>query len=295
MGSRIFYGIKYGSFVVAWILLIIAIRKLLRGRIFWCIFWLILGWLFIWARFIEPYRVVVQETMINTWFTGNVVLIADTHLWVLKWQSYLQKIVEKINTLHDVQAVLIAWDLTFEPVDHSREALEELFSPLADSKFPVIAVLWNHDVWVPWPELKKPLIQALNAHWVIYLENDRYQLWNLRVVWLWPHLRGTDDISLLDEMSVDDNVIVLTHNPDTTLNYDNYHADVTLVWHTHCGQVRFPWLPFLYTRAIPVVWDFDCWLYDDSLNKIFITSWLGESRLPIRFFNPPTIDLIRFR
>lgn len=233
--------------------------------------------------------------MVNTWFTGNVVLIADTHLWVYKGENYLQKVINKINQLENIQAVLIAWDLTFEPVDYSHEALKNLFAPLADSKFPVIAVLWNHDVWVPGPELKKSLIQALNANGVIYLENDRYQLWELRIVWLWPHLRGTDDISLLDSMSIKDNVIVLTHNPDTTLQYKNYNADITLVWHTHCGQVRFPWFPFLYRRAIPVVWDFDCGLYDETLSKIFITSWLGETWLPIRFLNPPTIDLIRFR
>lgn len=54
--------------------------------------------------------------------------------------------------------------------------MTQLFSPLQDIDFPVFAVLGNHDVQHPGPELRKELIQALNAHDVLFLHNDIYDL-----------------------------------------------------------------------------------------------------------------------
>ncbi|MGB2110884.1 MAG: hypothetical protein ACPHY8_03075 [Patescibacteria group bacterium] len=42
-----------------------------------------------------------------------------------------------------------------------------------------------------------------------------------------------DDTSLLQEFTPSDNIIVLAHNPDTTLKYSNNVVDLTLAGHTH--------------------------------------------------------------
>jgi predicted MPP superfamily phosphohydrolase len=47
---------------------------------------------------------------------------------------------------------------------------------------------------------------------------------------------------LINDFLPEEKVVVLTHNPDTTLNYANNLADLTLVGHTHCGQIRIPFL-----------------------------------------------------
>ena len=68
-------------------------------------------------------------------------------------------------------------------------------------------------------------------------------------------MNNEDRRGLLDVQEFDHPVIALTHNPDTTSSYtEKYRANVTLVGHTHGGQVR---IPFLYKRAIPVEGDFD--------------------------------------
>lgn len=289
------FTIYYGSYVFAWLLFLVFLRKLLRWRLLWIVFrWAILG-LFVRARFVEPQRIQTQDIMIDVWFHNNFVLIWDVHLWVYKNERYLSKIVDKINTLEDIDAVLIAWDFTYEP-KKDQKYMNSLFAPLAESKFPVIAVLGNHDVQVPWPDIRKELVHALNTHWVTLLHNDRILLWNTTITWLWPHMAWEDQVGILDVCDPNDNVVVLTHNPDTLSKYHNENADVTLVWHTHCGQVRLPWIqdrlrPYTY----PVKGDFDCGLIEHDYTKLYITSGLGEVLFPMRFLNPPTIDVIHLR
>jgi len=100
-------------------------------------------------------------------------------------------------------------------------------------------------------------------------------------------------VRLLKNFHVVNNVIVLTHNPDTVLNYNNYNADITLVGHTHCGQIRLPLIhdrlrPYIY----PVEGDFDCGYKRTKYTQLFITPGLGEVIVPLRRRNPPTISVI---
>jgi uncharacterized protein len=71
----------------------------------------------------------------------------------------------------------------------------------------------------------------------------------------------------------ENNVVVITHNPDTTRLYTNAIADVTLAGHTHCGQIR---IPFLYKYLIPVKGradeKYDCGYYKTDETQLFITA-----------------------
>lgn len=287
--------IYYGSYAFAWFLFLVFLRKLLRGRLLWIVFrWAILA-LFVRARFVEPNRVQMQDTVVDVWFYNNFVLIWDLHLWPYKKVNYLKKIIDRINTLENIDAVLIAWDFVYEP-KNDQKYLDSLFAPLAQSKFPVIAVLGNHDVEVPGPDIRRELTQALNTHGVTLLHNDRMMLWNTTITGIWPHMAGEDQTEILDTCEPEDNIVVLTHNPDTVTKYRNENADVTLVWHTHCGQIRLPWIQeYIRPYTYPVEWDFDCGLIDNEYTKLYITSWLGEVMLPMRFMNPPMIDVIHLR
>jgi len=288
--------IYYGSYVVAAFLLWKFLKRLRAWKILGILFWWLFSWLFIRARFIEPQQINVQETRLDVWFEKNIVLLADLHLGVYKSSDYLQRVINKINSLENIDAVVIAWDLTNEPVDISQKALTEVFVPLSQSIYPVYAVLGNHDVEIPWPDLRRNLIEALTSNNVTFLHNDIVRLDQVYLAWLWPHLAWEDNIQILDVFEESDDLVVLTHNPDTIIWYDTQKiADVTLVWHTHCGQIRFERLPALYKRAIPTVGDFDCGIYNDLYTKLYITPWLWEVVLPMRFLNPPTIDVLRLR
>ena len=238
----------------------------------------------------------IQESRIDVWFEKNIVLISDLHLGVYKSSAYLQRVINKINNLNNIDAILIAGDFTYEPVEIDKKSLTELFAPLSQSIYPVYAVLGNHDVQIPWPDLRSDLISALNINDVTFLNNDVVRLDQTYLIWLWPHLSGEDKIEILQQYSANDDIIVLTHNPDTIIWYTKQDiADITLVWHTHCGQIRFERLPALYKRAIPTVGDFDCGIYNDLYTQLYISPWLWEVVLPMRFLNPPTIDILRLR
>ena len=287
----VYEAIYWWSYALVFLTLCRLFRLLKRGRVL--PFLLVAGFLvlFVWMRFREPAQIEVEEKMIDIWVHKKVVLISDLHLWVYKDWVYLQKVVNKINSLWGIDYVFIAGDFTYNPTKHQN--LDELFQPLADLKVPVYAVLGNHDEQKPWPDLKYDLVRALEKNGVQYLQNDVVKLDGFFLVGLGPHLAGEDDVFLLKNFHVLNKVVVLTHNPDTVLNYNNSNADLTLVGHTHCGQIRLPLIhdrlrPYYY----PVEGDFDCGYMKTKYTKLYITPWLGEVIIPMRRRNPPKISVI---
>lgn len=243
---------------------------------------------FIYARFIEPNIILTRTTQIETGFQAKIVVIADMHIGVYKDIAFLQRVANKINEISDVDAVLIAGDLTYySPED--TEGLTEMFSPLKDIKVPTYAVLGNHDEEMPGPPIQKELILALKGNNISYLENTSAKTAKFTVLGLGDKDANKDDISKINDFSDKDNLIVLTHNPDTTLRYTNSIPDLTISGHTHGGQNR---IPFLYKKLIPCNGDFDEGLYNTKTGKLFITGGLGEVGLPMRLGIPPTIEIL---
>lgn len=249
--------------------------------------------LFVYARYIERYIVIIQERFVEVGFKGKIIVFADPHLGVYKSNSILKDTVNKINQQGDIDAVLIPGDFTFYPKDSQN--LEDLFSPLNDINYPVYAVLGNHDSEQPGPPLQKELEIALEKNGVIFLHNEFEKIPNtqITILGLGDHWAQEDDISKINQFTQDDNVIVLTHNPDTTSQYKNAIADLTVCGHTHGGQIR---IPFLYKKVIPTKGDFDRGIYNlEDNKKLFITSGIGETGLPLRFLNPPVLDVLNLK
>jgi len=272
------YG-SYLSFPFLW--------WMLRRRNYFFIF---LSILFIYARFVEPKILLLNHYKIETGFKAKYALVADIHLGVYNDESILKRVVEKVNT-QDVEALLIAGDFTYEP---KIKNLEKLFRPLQDVKVPVYAVLGNHDKRRPGANLDRELVTVLTKLGVHVIDNQEVKLNGVTILGLGSHWADEDEVSLISKHTKEENLLVLTHNPDTTLNYPlNHVADVTLVGHTHGGQVRIPWL---YHYAIPVSgkipWDQG--EYDYKHHKVFITSGVGIIGLPLRFLIPPVVDIIEF-
>ena len=278
--------IYYGSFLVfPFLLLLYYFHHLLP-------FWLLVGLLilaiaFVWSRFIETNIIKVNETTLPAGFSAKIALIADTHLGVYKDERFLARVVEKINQ-ESVDYVLIAGDLTYaaKPEDLSR-----LFAPFKKLKPPVYAVLGNHDVEPPIQPLRDNMISVLKANNINILNNETVTLKDFTLVGLGDSWYEEDDITLLDNLSKEEKVVVLTHNPDTVMKYTNNNADFTLTGHTHGGQIR---LPFLYKYMIPTNGNFDKGFSEETHTKLFITCGLGEVGLPMRLFNPPVIDILHF-
>lgn len=246
-----------------------------------------------WGLFFERNMLTVQYSTIKTGFKGRFALIADTHLGIWKDEKWLMQIVDKINEINEsekLDGVLFAGDLTYEP---QITDLEKLFSPLKNLNTTVYVTLGNHDVEKPGPMLRKDLTTVLKSYSnvsllnndIVYLESK-----NIYIAGLGDNWNKEDDVEIINRFSENDNVVVIAHSPDTTLKYKNNLPDLTVSGHTHCGQLR---IPFIYKPFIPVIGDFDKGLYTTKYNNFgFITCGLGEVALPVRIFNPPTIDIL---
>lgn len=279
--------IFYGSFLVFPLLLLLFYKRIKLSWvsfIFLCVSLL----LFVYARFIEPQVIITRETEIFVWFDAKVILTSDLHLGRYKWEQFLERVVKKINSL-DADAVFIAGDLTYEP---DIPELESLFESLQNINKPVYWVLGNHDVERPGPKLRTELVKALDKKNIHFLNNDIVDMWNYTLVWLGSHWSNEDDVDILDDFSQDDNILVLMHNPDTLSKIDHKKSDLYLAGHTHAWQIRIPWL---YKKVIPTVWNYDVWLTQEIMWSLYISSWLGEIWLPMRFLNPPVIDLLHLK
>lgn len=257
----------------------------------WYLFYFILSLLFIYARFIEPQMIIIKHAEISTGFQGRFVLLADLHLWLFKNEKFLEKIIKKIQKLENIDGILIPWDFTLV-LDENAD-LEKLFAPFSDLTIPIYATLWNHDTMRPWPNISQKLRTVLEKNNIIVLNNEtsQYTSKNIHILWLWDNWSNDDKIEMIWDFTQKDNLIVLAHNPDTTLKYTNNIADITVSWHTHWWQIR---IPFIWKKILPVKWDFSNGYYDYNGIKLYITSWVGEVGLPLRFRIPPEIVVLDF-
>ena len=253
----------------------------------WPLF-ILLSLLFIYARFIEPKLLFVNHYKIHTGFKAKYALIADMHLGIYNNASIMERTVAKINK-ENVDAVLIAGDFTYEPQFYD---MKKLFTSLSHLNVPVYAVLGNHDCQRPGPDIRDELEKVLTTLGGDVITNKAIKLNGVTILGLGSLWARDDEIDLLDKYTKEDNLVVLTHNPDTTLDYmPNHNPDLTLAGHTHGGQIR---IPYLYKKVIPVRGDvlWDQGLYSFKNEKVFVTSGIGEIGLPMRFLIPPTIDIL---
>jgi uncharacterized protein len=286
----IFYGSYFAFPFIAYVLW--WMRKPGRRVIGVCA--LAVSLLFVWARFVEPQMIRVQETVLSgTGIDARIILISDIHLGIYKDSGFLDRVVRRINAL-PADAVVIAGDFTYEPDPGSLHAL---FSPLSRIRQPVYAVLGNHDQQAPGPDIDIALRKALADNGVEIIEGrvvavgDGYRLAGLGDRWA-----GKDDPAFLKAGPVDLPTIVVAHNPDSAMRLASTDAAIVLAGHTHGGQIRIPWL---YRRVIPSAYGFDraeqiVQLPEGDM-RVFVTAGIGEIGLPMRLFNPPTIDVLQLR
>jgi predicted MPP superfamily phosphohydrolase len=240
---------------------------------------------FIWSRFIEPRVVIVEDVRIEVGFSGKIALISDLHMGVYKGEDFLQKVVNNLNS-KEVDLVLIAGDFTHYP---DIDRLDRIFSPFNDLEHPAFGVLGNHDVEKPGPKLRDELTMALQNNGVTVLNNEIVEFNNFKLIGLGSRLNNEDNIDLLQEVTYQDNTIVLAHNPDTSLRYNDDRVDISFFGHTHGAQVK---VPFIYESWLPGSGVFNEGLYETPQGKVYVTSGLGEAVLPMRLLNPPVIDII---
>jgi len=177
----------------------------------------------------------------------------------------------------------------FVPPEPIANELANLRAPLG-----VIAVLGNHDWWDAGAEVR----HALESCGVRVLENEavsvkyrQQSFWVGGLADLWT--RGNGVAATLSQIHDNEPVLLLMHNPDAFPGIP-VRVSLSLAGHTHGGQVN---LPLIGRPNVPSKFGqrYAYGLIEESGRKMFVTSGVGTSVVPVRFRVPPEIVILEVR
>jgi len=254
----------------------------------------VLGWAY-WTAIADP---VVREAELALpgWPAGqppiSALLIADIHVAGPDMPpERLARIVDQANALAP-DIVLLAGDFVSDKRISTRAySLAEALAPLARlrARLGIVAVLGNHDRWRDAAEAR----QALARIGIRVLDNDAVQAGPLAIGGLDDAFTDHADpgAAVTAMRGLTGARIMLSHSPDP---FPNLPADVALMLagHTHCGQVRLPFI-----GAISTMSDhgdrYACGLIRENGRILVVTAGLGTSILPLRLGAVPDMWLLR--
>ena len=223
----------------------------------------------------------------------SVALVSDLHLRnsstaIDHWQQLIYSI---NNSAADY--VLLAGDYIANINDISvvREIRESFIDSLSVIEKPYALVLGNYETWTD----RKSWLDAFTAQGIPALENQTIVLRGDKPICVigvgdayTGHNKGVSIPSDCSQYPM----IQLTHDPSAAFKSNS--SGIWLAGHTHCGQVRLPlfgplWVPSEAPK------ESHCGLYEDEVKKVFVSSGVGNSVLPLRFLAQSQIEIVKFQ
>jgi predicted MPP superfamily phosphohydrolase len=248
------------------------------------------------ARFVEP-RILLTRThdvALSRCMAGagaaRVAVFSDTHIGIFGNAIPVSRIARRVNTL-DADFVMIAGDFTYWL---APEKFPAAFDALGEIEAPVYAVMGNHDVGLPGPNVGAPLSASLTGIGVIVL-NDAVTV--IEIGGQPVELAGLSDLwadkqklALLEKRGPAPR-LVLTHNPATIRTLlPRQSVDLMIAGHTHGGQIN---LPIVTCAFLPSMCRLTLGGFKETeRGPVFVTTGTGMVGLPMRFNAPPRIDVL---
>jgi hypothetical protein len=251
----------------------------------------------IWAFGIEPGMLVVRHPRMELpgWKSDlRIAVLSDLHIGSPHvGLDKLRTIVEKTNG-EKPELIVLLGDFViggpsrrggvrgggFVEPEQTAAELKKLHAPLG-----VYAVLGNHDWWYDGERVGK----ALTDVGIPVLENKAVHvgpIWLGGIADFWT--REPDVAGTLQQVTGDDPVVLITHNPDI---FPDVPARVSLLLaaHTHGGQVNLPVIGRVVTTSRL---GYVAGEYVEQGRHLFVTTGIGTSILPVRFGVPPEIVIL---
>lgn len=257
----------------------------------------------LWAFWIEPSRLVVNETALNLprWSPAldglRVVHLTDLHIG--SPHTGLAKLEEVVRLTNEQQAdvVVITGDFLIDDVIGGAYVppapiVERVASLRA--RHGVFVVLGNHDWWNEGEELKR-LLEAAGIRVLedaaAEINHNGARLWMVGISDLWTRKAGID--AALRSVPEAEPKIVFTHNPDLLPRVPE-HVSLTLAGHTHGGQV---WLPIFGRLVVPSDYGarYAAGHITENGKHLFVSTGVGTSIAPVRFGVAPEIAVLTLR
>jgi len=170
----------------------------------------------------------------------RIVFISDTHSLSIK---NMNSIVNKLNNQH-IDLLLLGGDMTSygtAPLQ-SIEVLSKIKT--VDG---IYGIEGNHDNYTAlFSAMEKYSINPLSNNG-LYIR-DRFFLAGVEDLWK----RNPNITQAIEKSMPDDFILLIAHNPDTTMQQDTSNVNIILSGHTHGGQITFfgIWAPYLSTNRI---------------------------------------------
>jgi predicted MPP superfamily phosphohydrolase len=250
-----------------------------------------------WAFGIEPGMLVVRHPTMELpgWKSElRIAVLSDLHVGSPHvGLDKVRTIVEKTNAENPALVVLLGDFVIggpnrsggvrgggFVEPEQTAAELKKLHAPLG-----VYAVLGNHDWWYDGERVGRALTDA----GIPVLENRAVRvgpIWLGGIADFWT--REPDVAGTLKQVTTDDPVVLITHNPDI---FPEVPARVSLLLaaHTHGGQVNLPIVGRVITTSRL---GYAAGEYVERGRHLFVTTGIGTSILPVRFGVPPEIVIL---
>lgn len=258
---------------------------------------LIIGILFIYARYLGTSNLVIKEySIINEKIPLNfhglkIVQFSDLHYGTTIKEEELKNVINKINELNP-DIIFFTGDL----IDNSykiSEDEEKLITKELNRLEPnigIYAVRGNHDINDNFENIiKNTYIELLNnQNKLLYFDNSSTPI---MLIALDDNLKGTQNID--NAFNFEDNdyyKILITHEPD---DYDKLPKNVNLflAGHYHLGQVRLPFIGSVYNMEGAKKYKEEKYEIDET--NLFISGGLGTTKIKYRFLDKPSINFFR--
>lgn len=264
-------------------------RKLRILVAFFAFIALVLGYGLFEAQWTKTsYLTIAHPDIPEGFFNKKIIFASDFHCGLFFSRERAAKIVETINGL-DPDVVILGGDY----VDSSKEYIEPCFHELAKlkSKHGVYGVLGNHDYLVGEAETKTAMVSAS----IVVLDNDSKWLdiggQRIKIGGVADFLTGHAVLEpAISDAKDGDFVVLAFHNPNY---YDKIsgNVDLALSGHTHGGQISLfgKWHPFFELRYGQ---KYISGIYKNKNSLLLVSSGLGTTILPFRFFARPEVNVI---
>ncbi len=292
--SLAIYHASYLYFIAAPLALWLIVRHSGARRYVLAVFFLAIT-ILAYARFVEPRILLTAEhdVELNGCFDRagafRVAVFSDTHNGIFGNTISIERITKAVEAVRP--------DFVVVPGDYiyflHPDRFEKTFAAFADLNAPIFAVLGNHDLGLPGPDLSVPLNENLSGLGVRMIDNTVLKLSNSRfsieLIGLSDEWEGRQDLALLERPPSAPRLVV-THHPETIFLFrDPMRADLLVGGHTHGGQIQ---LPFVTCWMTNICGNHAYGLRDENGVLVFTTSGTGMVGLPMRFRVPPRIDVL---
>ena len=255
---------------------------------------LIIGILIIDALVFEPYSLnVTTYNLENQQLSGiKIVFATDFHIAPYPWEKMrLQKIINRINE-QNADLVILGGDYVNRHDKKSTMSPDEIATKLKGIIAPKVAVLGNHDAYYGKSEVKT----ALKNVGISVLDNQNVSLIlrrrHVSIAGVADYNTGKPRVEeVLKNLSKP--IIFITHSPDVFPNILG-RVDIAFAGHTHGGQIVIPLLGALLVPTDSGRKYVYGLMYENG-KPLVISSGLGTSILPLRFYNRPEIVVVKFR